>query len=134
QNIYIYDAIINGNADEDVKAAAADIRSVLQQDLEDSTQKIWDELGYEKQIKTSTLGKLSHSLAGLVQYVKYAELVISITDFCFNLSGVSKECLKLNGIATTANVLADDYGNYSNAQEQLYKFINLIYARMEAER
>lgn len=134
QNIYIYDAIINGNADEDVKAAAADIRSVLQQDLEDSTQKIWDELGYDKQIKTSTLGKLSHSLAGLVPYVKYAELVISITDFCFNLSGVSKECLKLNGIATTANVLADDYGNYSNAQEQLYKFINLIYARMEAER
>ena len=77
---------------------------------------------------------MSHSLAGLVPYVKYAELVISITDFCFNLSGVSKECLKLNGIATTANVLADDYGNYSNAQEQLYKFINLIYARMEAER
>lgn len=55
-------------------------------------------------------------------------------DFCFNLSGVSKECLKLNCIATTANVICGEYGTYNTAEEQLTKFINLIYARLEAEK
>ena len=134
ENIYIYNAIINSNADDDLKTAAADIRNVLQEDLENSATVVWEKLGYQDRITATAFGKVAHFLVGFVPYVKYAELIVGVLDFCFNLSGVSKECLKLNCIATTANVICGEYGTYNTAEEQLTKFINLIYARLEAEK
>ena len=134
ENIYIYNTLINSDADDDLKAAATDIRNVLQTDLEDSLTIVWEKLGYQKQLTTTVFGKVTHFLLGFVPYAKYAELIVGVIDFCFNLSGVAKECLKLNCIATTANVLCDDYGTYPTAKDELNKFINLIYARLEAER
>ena len=48
ENIYIYNAIINSNADDDLKTAAADIRNVLQEDLENSATVVWEKLGYQE--------------------------------------------------------------------------------------
>ena len=136
ENIYIYEALINSSdIDEDLKSAAVDIRNVLNNDLENSTTEVWEKLGYEKQLTSSLFGKVLHTIIEAINipYISFFEFAISVADFCTNMTGVARECLKLYGISTTANIICDDYRTYSTAKEQLSKFINLIYVRLEAE-
>ncbi|MBQ6862646.1 MAG: VWA domain-containing protein [Clostridia bacterium] len=135
-NIYVYEEIINSSADDDIKCVAAELRNALVNELCTTKEQVYKELGYQKQFLTSSAGSVGHTIAGFIPYVKFVEMGISVIDFLFNLSGVAKECLKLNCIATTANVLADDFNcnyPYFVSGEGLNKFINLILARIEAE-
>lgn len=140
QHMDIFDVIIGSNADDDVIAAARDIQYVLMQDYEDGIaqsdfifSKLGNQTGYGKQVVLSTCGKLFHVAAGFVPYVKYVELAVGVLDFCFNLSGVAKECLKVNGITSTADALRDGYLYETADKTELRYFICLMFAREEAE-
>lgn len=118
QNIYILDVLIENSEEDKLVEAAENMRSMLNDKLEDSLQCFFESPHFRAEV-ASTGGKFLHELLGAIPYVKYAELFVSVSDFVFNLSGVAKECSRLYAISTWADLLAGHYEEYLSTNNKL---------------
>lgn len=116
--VYILDEIAREATDQDLRDAAAELRDIMYSDLSDGVKTFFEHPDFGHTIYVSG-GKLAHFVMGFIPGVKWVEAGIAITDFVFKISDVSKECAKLYGISTAADITSNSFQQYMNTHAGL---------------
>ena len=149
-NIYILEDIIKNSDCNELKNAANRLKDALEEDLKAGIDGFMESDYFaEGFVINEAIGTVLHAVIGFIPYVKYVELARNVLDFVFNFSGISKECVKLYAIATSADILGNSFksyisnnsynGNedykavYTEAEVALTKITNLALARISSE-